>query len=142
MAMLRYRHFLINLPFSRGVPAGGGVGFLILINYFMTKKQRAEAALAKLHRNEHIITSYTTGMSVRTIADTLHISQATIFRVLKLNHVETKNNFQFNKATISQAIALYAVPENSINYILQQTGIRSEQTLYRHLHDNGVKLRK
>jgi len=95
----------------------------------MNKKQRAEAALKKIKRNEQIIELYTGGTSVRIIAADLDISQATIFRVLTDNKITLKSN-HFTTATIEYAIDLYNAPENTIKSILEQTGIRSEQTLY------------
>jgi transposase len=107
----------------------------------MTKKQRTEAALAKLNRNQQIIALYTDGTDVRTISTTMDVSQSTIFNVLEKNNIPLKIN-HFTTATIQYAISLYNAPENTIKYILEQTGIRSEQTLYRHLKENNVPLRK
>ncbi len=105
------------------------------------KQQRATARLAKLNRNQQIITLYKDGTDIRTIANTLNISQATIFRVLSDNNIELKAN-HFTTETIQYAIDLYKVPENTIKYILEHSGIKSEQTLYRHLKENNIPLRK
>ena len=107
----------------------------------MTAKQRAEAKLKKIKRNADIMAMYADGTDVRTIANDLHTSQATIFRVLADNGVELKDNRHFTNDTINRAIELYNQPENSIKYILEQTGIKSEQTLYRYLKDCNVTLR-
>lgn len=104
------------------------------------KQQRTNARLAKLNRNQQIITLYKDGTDIRTIAATLNISQATIFRVLLDNNIPLKAN-HFTTETIQYAIELYNVPENTIKYILLHSGIKSEQTLYRHLKENNVPLR-
>lgn len=107
----------------------------------MNAKQRAEAKFAKIKRNADIMAMYADGTDVRTIANDLNTSQATIFRVLADNGVVLKDNRHFTDNTINRAIELYNAPENSIKYILEQTGIRSEQTLYRYLKDNNIPLR-
>lgn len=107
----------------------------------MTRQQRADAKLAKIKRDEQIISLYSDGTFVRDIASMLSISQATIFRVLKSNNISLKY-FRFTTATIQHAINLYNDSVNTIDSILEQTGIRSEQTLYRHLNDNNIPLRK
>jgi len=106
-----------------------------------TKQQRTAAKLAKLKRNADIMAMYAAGTEVRTIATTLDSSQTTIFRVLRENGIQLKENRHFTDATISRAIELYLTPENSIKYILEETGIKSEQTLYRYLKECNVPLR-
>lgn len=107
----------------------------------MNAKQRDEAKLAKLKRNADIMAMYAAGTDVRTMANDLNTSQATIFRVLADNGIELKDNRHFTDNTINRAIELYNAPENSIKYILEQTNIKSEQTLYRYLKDRNVPLR-
>ena len=108
----------------------------------MNAKQRTAARLAKIKRNEDILSLYSKGTTLRNMAELLDVSQATIFRVLADNGVELKDNRHFTNDTINRAIELYNQPENSIKYILEQTGIKSEQTLYRYLSKNNVTLRK
>ena len=108
----------------------------------MNAKQRTAARLAKIKRNEDILSLYSKGTTLRNMAELLDVSQTTIFRVLADNGVELKDNRHFTNDTINRAIELYNQPENSIKYILEQTGIKSEQTLYRYLSKNNVTLRK
>ena len=108
----------------------------------MNAKQRTAARLAKIKRNEDILSLYSKGTTLRNMAELLDVSQATIFRVLRENGIELKDNRHFTNETITRAIELYNQPENSIKYILEQTGIKSEQTLYRYLSKNNVTLRK
>ena len=108
----------------------------------MNAKQRTAARLAKIKRNEDILSLYSKGTTLRNMAELLDVSQATIFRVLADNGVELKDNRHFTNDTINRAIELYNQPENSIKYILEQTGIKSEQTLYRYLSEHNVTLRK
>lgn len=108
----------------------------------MNAKQRTAARLAKIKRNEDILSLYSKGTTLRNMAELLDVSQTTIFRVLADNGVELKDNRHFTNDTIARAIELYNQPENSIKYILEQTGIKSEQTLYRYLSKNNVPLRK
>ena len=108
----------------------------------MNAKQRTAARLAKIKRNEDILSLYSKGTTLRNMAELLDVSQTTIFRVLADNGVELKDNRHFTNDTINRAIELYNQPENSIKYILEQTGIKSEQTLYRYLSKNNVPLRK
>lgn len=107
----------------------------------MNAKQRAEAKLKKLKRNADIMVLYADGVDVRSIATAVDSSQATIFRVLADNGITLKNNRHFTDETINRAIELYNAPENSIKYILEQTGIKSEQTLYRYLNERNVPMR-
>lgn len=108
----------------------------------MSIKQRTAAKLAKIKRNENILLLYANGTGLRDMAKQLDISQATIFRVLRENGIELKDNRHFTNETITRAIELYNQPENSIKYILEQTGIKSEQTLYRYLSEQNAPLRK
>ena len=108
----------------------------------MNAKQRTAARLAKIKRNEDILSLYSKGTALRNMAELLEVSQATIFRVLADNDIELKGNRHFNNDTVLRAVELYNQPENSIKYILSQTGIKSEQTLYRYLSEQNVPLRK
>ena len=108
----------------------------------MNAKHRTAARLAKIKRNEDILSLYSKGTALRDMAELLDVSQETMFRVLADNGVELKDNRHFTNETITRAIELYNQPENGIKSILEQTGIKSEQTLYRYLSKNNVTLRK
>ena len=86
------------------------------LNY-MNAKQRTAAKLAKIKRNEDILSLYSKGTTLRNMAELLDVSQATIFRVLADNGVELKDNRHFTNDTITRAIELYNEQENSIKYI-------------------------
>ena len=108
----------------------------------MTKQERTEARLKKLKRNETVVELYKRGTTISQIMEEARIGEATIFSVLKKAGIELKQNKHFTEVAITHAIELYKDNANTIRHILNTTGIRSEQTLYRYLTERGVERRK
>lgn len=90
---------------------------------------------------QHICDKYREDVPLREISKKSKVSQTTIMKVLRRNEVPLKNGRQISEESERLTVELYKSGE-SISRIMAATGIRSEQTIYRILHDAGTTIRR
>lgn len=90
---------------------------------------------------QHICDKYIAGVALREIAQKSHVSQTTIMKVLRKNEVPLRDGKQISEESERLTVELYKSGK-SIAIIMAETGIRSEQTIYRILRDAGTTTRR
>lgn len=90
---------------------------------------------------QHICDKYIAGVALREIAKKSKVSQTTIMKVLRKNEVPLRDGKQISEDSERLTVELYKSGE-SIARIMAETGIRSEQTIYRILRESGVEKRR
>lgn len=90
---------------------------------------------------QHICEKYSSGVLLCEIAEKSHISTATVMKVLRRNKVPLRQGKQVSPEKERVVVDLYIAGE-SIARIKSESGVKSEQTIYRILHDAGIKKRK
>lgn len=93
-------------------------------------------------RDAKVINLYNQGMKIKQIMQEANVAEGTVFRILMIHNIPRRDNKHFNQSKINEAIRMYADASNSILHILEVTGIKSEQTLYRYLKESGVERRR
>lgn len=89
----------------------------------------------------HICEKYTNGVPFREIARKSHISDATLMRALRRNEIPLRQGKQISPEKEKLVVDLYKKGE-SIALIKSESGVKSEQTIYRILRDAGVERRR
>ena len=84
---------------------------------------------------------YNNGILLREIAEKSHISEVTIMKVLRRNKVPLRKGKQISPEKEKYVVDLYKNGE-SIALIKSESGVKSEQTIYRILRDAGVERRR
>ena len=90
------------------------------------------------------ISMYKKGDSISSIIEKTGLSYTTIWRLVKASKVEVRAAnapLKFSDSDIDKLIALYNDKKNTIMDIMQQTGIKSQHTVYRLLKKSGINLR-
>lgn len=90
---------------------------------------------------QHICEKYSSGVLLREIAEKSHISSATVMKVLRRNKVPLRQGKQVSPEKENIVVDLYIAGE-SIAIIKSESGVKSEQTIYRILRDVGVERRR
>lgn len=88
-----------------------------------------------------ICEKYNNGILLREIAEKSHISEVTIMKVLRRNKVPLRQGKQVSSDKEKLVIDLYKAG-GSIARIKTESGVKSEQTIYRILRDAGVERRR
>ena len=88
-----------------------------------------------------ICEKYNNGILLREIAEKSHISEVTIMKVLRRNKVPLRQRKQISPEKEKYVVDLYKNGE-SIALIKSESGVKSEQTIYRILRDAGVERRR
>jgi predicted DNA-binding transcriptional regulator AlpA len=99
----------------------------------------------KNRQKKEAVTLYEKGNSLKEIAAATGLSVSTVWRTIKNSQIEMRPNkppVKFDRELQERMVKLYADPNNTIRYVMDTVGIKSEQTLYRLLRENGVELRK
>lgn len=88
-----------------------------------------------------ICEKYNKGIILREISKKYNISEVTIMKVLRRNNVPLRQRKQVSSEKEKLVVGLYKAGE-SIARIKFESGVKSEQTIYRILRDYGVERRK
>lgn len=88
-----------------------------------------------------ICEQYRNGIPLKEIASKSQISQSTVMAILRRNGVELRNGKQITPIQEDLVVRMYNSGV-SIASIKSETGVKSEQTIYRILNDAGVEKRK
>lgn len=91
--------------------------------------------------SEVICEGYRNGFILKDIAMKYHVSQSTVMAILRRNGVELRNGKQISMKQKEAVVKLYN-SGSSISSIKSETGVKSEQTIYRILNDAGIEKRK
>lgn len=91
--------------------------------------------------SELICEKYRNGIPLKVIASKSHITESTVMAALRRNGVELRNGKRISPAQEESVIRMYSSGA-SIASIRSETGVRSEQTIYRILNDAGIEKRK
>ena len=84
---------------------------------------------------------YAANWTLIKIAAYANISQATVLAIIKRRGVPLRGGKRITAEQENDVVKLYNT-EMSILDIIERTGIKSEQTIYRILRDAGVKRRR
>jgi hypothetical protein len=88
-----------------------------------------------------ICEKYNNGVLLREIVEKSHISDATVMSVLRRNGIPLRQRKQISPEKEKYVVDLYKKGE-SIALIKSESGVKSEQTIYRILRDAGVERRR
>lgn len=88
-----------------------------------------------------ICEQYRNGIPLKEIASKSQISQSTVMAILRRNGVELRNRKQITPIQEDSVVKMYRSGASIAN-IKSETGVKSEQTIYRILNDAGVEKRK
>lgn len=88
-----------------------------------------------------ICQQYIDNWAVRKIAAYANVSQTTVMAILKRRAIPLRAGKRLTKKQEDQVVELYA-SGLSIREIINKTGVRSEQTIYRILRDANVERRR
>ena len=84
---------------------------------------------------------YAKRMPLRKLASYANLSQTTCLKILRENGVAMRNGRTITKEQEDDVIRLY-YDGLSILDIIEKTGVKSEQTIYRIFRDHNVKRRR
>lgn len=105
-------------------------------------QKKAYSTRLKAERDEKVCTLYNAGASIPEIIKETNVPESTIFRILKKNNVQLRDGRSTSKQREDKVITLYESNTNTIKGIMSETGIKSEQTIYRILKERNIPLRK
>ena len=98
----------------------------------------------KNRQKKDAIALYEKGNSLKGIAAATGLSATTVWRTIKNSQIEMRPNkppVKYDQDVQNRLIELYS-SNRPILEIMKELGIKSEQTVYRLLRENGVELRK
>lgn len=84
---------------------------------------------------------YLDNWTLKKIAAYANLSQVTVLAILKRRNISLRGGKRLATVQECQVVELYDEGMSIID-IMRQTNIKSEQTIYRILHDAGVRLRR
>lgn len=84
---------------------------------------------------------YIGNWTLKKIAAYANLSQVTVLAILKRRNIPLRGGKRLATVQECQVVELYNEGMSIID-IMTQTGVKSEQTIYRILRDVGVKLRR
>lgn len=91
--------------------------------------------------SELLCDKYRNGISLKEIATKSHISETTLMAILRRNNIPLRNGKRLSPEQEDRVVVLYKSGE-AILKIMAETGIKSEQTIYRILRDAGIEKRR
>lgn len=89
---------------------------------------------------QDICRDYQQNEKIRVIAQSYNVTQATVMAVLRRNNIPLRDRKRIIPDIEEAVTALYRSGK-SINEIMQLTGVKSQQTIYRILRDHNVDRR-
>lgn len=93
------------------------------------------------NEEKQVCESYVNGLTLKEIATFAGISSSSIMAILRRNNISLRNGKRLTPKQEEMVIALYGAGAK-IAKIKEDSGVKSEQTIYRILRDAGIKQRK
>lgn len=88
-----------------------------------------------------ICKQYTENWSLRKIAAYANVSQTTVLAILRRRDIPLRQGKRITPSQKAHVVELYNAGMN-IASIIDNTGVKSEQTIYRILRDANIEIRK
>ena len=111
-------------------------GLVDLLNYGVDKyeiknsRENIEAAAIAMYKQWY---------TLKKICETLNISEARLLRIVRKNKVPMRNGYRIANTRKQKVVDLYVSDGNTIKGIMTETGVKSEQTIYRILDAAGIE---